>query len=326
MGVIGAMLLILVLVAVQFITYPKQSSGDKTELAGRYGFGGGGNYDESIQATWWRDWDASYNYLPGVNGRPPFKMWTVGKIDNRLDGPPASTDTGRNNIDAIFAYEKTRIAGLIKAGYTGQHWEIGNEPNWHPMFEPADYAYQFHLYCSYIKGLDPSALCLNGGITMVPDTWETWLADFIQAHRDMYGRPADIDVWSVHPYDWFDDRAGERTIQKIKDFRANQPHGPIWITEFGKPGWDPEPQENIVRYIHIVCAWLNDNHQVYGIERWFWWGVLAGGAGMGSNGLFSHSPYSPQSLTPAGQAYLANRQQIGQEVMNDLLFLPVVVR
>lgn len=54
-----------------------------------------------------------------------------------------------------------------------------------------------------------------------------------------------------------------------------------------------------------MCGWLNENAGGYEVERWFWWGVLVGNNGMGANGLFSAGPYNRDTVTLAGDAYIA---------------------
>ena len=145
---------------VRFFTFASPLS-----LPERYCAGGGGNYQVDIPC--WRDWDASYNYPPGQGGRPAWKMWTVGKFNNRPDAtcvPGGYIEPTRANIDLIFACESSKIAALIQSGYAGNSWEIGNEPNWWPSISPSDYAYQFSLYHDFIEARDPTAKILNGGV------------------------------------------------------------------------------------------------------------------------------------------------------------------
>ena len=278
-------------------------------LDGYFGFGGGGTYDSSLKVLWWRDWDGSYDFPPGMNGRPPFKMWTVGKLDNRIDGPPSSKVVSREAIDAVFKFERTKIGDLIRAGYTGQYWEIANEPNYFPLYTPEDYAYEYHLFCNYIKSMDASARCVLGGLTMLKDNWHPWLDAFEQAYQQAYRTQPFIDVWGIHPYPFFDGREAQMTIDSIAAFRNARPSGPIWITEFGYPGFSDFSEETIMAYMQTVVPWLIEHHLGYDIERWFWWGVLAGKDGMGSNGLFASDPYNNQSMTPAGRLYFALKDQ-----------------
>jgi hypothetical protein len=305
-----------------------QSAPTTGSLSDMYGVGGGGTYDPTLSIHWWRDWDGSYNDLPGVNGRPANKMWTVGKIDHRVDGPAGSNDTSRANIDQIFQYEKVRIQGLIQKGFTGQYWEIANEPNWAPYFVPADYAYEYHLFCGYIKSLNPTAKCLNGGLVLLATNWPQWLEEFRVAYNSSYGVDPPIDVWNIHPYGIFDQNAGNHVIDNIRQFRSIKPNGKIWITEFSSGGWTPVPEADLVKYINVVCGWLNQNYALYNIERWFWWGVLTGNQGMGSNGLFTASPYSQNTITPVGTAYLQQRSilTLAYTLNPNRLYLPLVVR
>ncbi|MBI1876738.1 MAG: hypothetical protein HYR94_00585 [Chloroflexi bacterium] len=304
---------------------------------GPYGVGGGGRYQPELDIEWWRDWDGSYNFRPGIDGRPPYKMWTVGKIDNRIDGPPASFDTSIANSDSIFDYEKDKIASLVNEGYTGNYWEIANEPNWWPKFSPDNYAYTFHLFCTYIKILDQNAKCVLGSLTMYDSNWQNWLDEFRSTYISSYGQEPPIDVWGIHPYDTFDQMAGQRSINKIILFRnyldnSGQVNAVIWITEFGKGNWQPEPEQNIVDYINTVTNWLNTHHRTYKIERWFWWGALAGDTGMGANGLFSRSPYSYDTILPTGQAYLdqaqlwLNTPPLPNTASDQKIYLPILFK
>jgi hypothetical protein len=198
-------------------------------LSWHYGVGGGGNYADYLGTEWWTDWDASYNYPP-VPPRPPNKVWVVGKFDNRLDGP-ASGNCTVAKIDEIYAYEQAKIADLINGGYTGQYWAIGNEPNWYPKCSAADYVYQYGLYEAYIKGLDSTAVVMNGGINLFSMSyWQSWVASAKNTGLDP-------DVWNIHPYDWFDGQAAQRTINAIVAFHPYADSKPIVITEFGKGNW-----------------------------------------------------------------------------------------
>ena len=273
-----------------------------------YGVGGSGDYANYLGITWFREWD---HYHRPVNPNPPRRFWTVGKMDNRTgDCCPGTLSATRANIDAVFACDMVIITEIIGEGYVGQAWEIGNEPNWYPYVTPANYAYQFHLYHEFITALDPTAKLMIGGITLYPGSWQNWLDSFVVAYVNDYGTSPPVDVWNCHPYDTFDGQAGVRTIAKIMAFRgwldsAGFGDKPFWITEFGKGNWQPEPEQNIVAYIETVCGWLNENADEYKIERWFWWGVLTGYQGMGANGLFSAGPYDRDTVTPAGDAYIA---------------------
>jgi hypothetical protein len=312
-------LLTLVFVSVLAVSYiataaplgtPSQSASPECCRYDEYGFGGGGSYDPGLNAQWWRDWDASYNYPPGVGGRPPHKMWTVGKFNNRIDGPYTNTTLPPVTapvIDAIFAYEAPIISGLIiTGGYTGQVWEIGNEPNLWPFWGSnyGLYDYQFGLYCGHIKSIDATALCTNGGVVTSDLLWQYWVAGWIDEYNP------DVDIWNVHPYglSFSADVFKQDTIAFRQLIDAHgQPGKPIWITEYGWGSWAYKDPAEIATYAADTGDWLNRNHDSYNIDRWFWWGVYAGPNGMGSGGLFSGSPYSTTNQTAVGAAYLAAR-------------------
>jgi len=271
-----------------------------------YGVGGSGVYDDSLGITWFREWD--HFHRPGYPN-PVHRFWTVGKLDNRIgDCMPGTYSGSRVNIDKVFVCDVPIIEELIDEGYVGQIWEIGNEPNWYPYITSGRYAYQYHLYHEFITDLDHTAKLMNGGVSLYPGSWSNWLDGFMIIYEADYGEPPPVDIWGIHPYDTFDSQAGARTISKITTFHnwlsIMDPGGVIWITEFGKGNWTPEPEENIVTYIEVVCGWLNEHADEYRIERWFWWGVLTGYQGMGANGLFSAGPYDRDTITLAGDTYI----------------------
>lgn len=300
---------LLVSAAVAF-SAPSQSapaaSAVPPERYSQYGFGGGGVYDPEIGAQWWRDWDASYNYPPGVDGLPPYKLWTVGKIDNRTDGPVFTGALTIEFIDSVFAYEAPIIASLIITdGYTGQYWEVGNEPNFWPAMHPSTYDYQYDLYYGLIKSLDPKAQVMNGGLLTDPSgLWVYWL-DYWLTHHD-----PPVDTWDIHPYDLSLSAAGSAaSLAQMRQLLCEHDRCavPMWIGEFGWGTWSPHDPDDIAAYAADMGAWLNAHHATLGIERWFWWGVVTGPQGMGSGGLFSANPYSYETITVVGAAYLTAR-------------------
>jgi hypothetical protein len=299
---------IILLTLTMLVSCIADTTAQSADTSNRYGVGGSGNYAPYLGVDWFREWD---HFHRPVAPNPPQRFWTVAKLDNRIgDCMPGTLSATRENIDAVFACDVAVIEGLVGEGYVGQIWEIGNEPNWYPYVLPQTYAYQFHLYYEFITGLDPTAQMMIGGISLYPGSWQNWLDGFTAAYVSEYGTSPPVDVWNCHPYDTFDTSAGTRAIAKIISFRnwldgAGLDDKTFWITEFGKGNWLPEPEANIVAYIETVCGWLNDNAETNKIERWFWWGVLAGNNGMGANGLFSAGPYNRDTVTLAGDAYIA---------------------
>lgn len=302
---------LLILVVFTFVTgscLADTASPASANTGNRYGVGGSGNYANYLGLDWFREWE---HFHRPVAPNPSRRFWTVGKLDNRVgDCHPGTLSATPANIDAVFACDEIIITDIVGEGYVGQMWEIGNEPNWHPYVTPANYARQFHMYHEFITDLDPTAQVMIGGITLYPGSWPNWLDSFVAIYVSDYGTTPPVDTWNCHPYDTFDAQAGMRAIAKIVSFRgwldsADFGDEVFWITEFGKGNWQPEPEANIVAYIETVCGWLNEHADEYQIERWFWWGVLAGNSGMGANGLFSANPYSRETVTLAGDAYIA---------------------
>ncbi len=185
----------------------------------------------------------------------------------------------------------------------GRYWEIGNEPNWFPLMRPAQYAALYARYYNLIKGLDPSAKCMIGGLflneavdnprdivaAMIPEFFGIFreeLATFVS--QSLFGTSTvawyeaflaalppgvQVDAGNFHVYPMrasgtaFELAQVQPHIEKLAaSFTA---HGTpeIWVSEFGNIDWRRSEQEA------AQLCWQLSNYftsNSVGINRWFW--------------------------------------------------------
>jgi hypothetical protein len=208
-------------------------------------------------------------------------------------------------IDRVFADEKNWIEEkIVVDGQIGKIWEIGNEPNWFPLMRPAQYAAIYARYYELIKGIDPSAKCMIGGLflheaienprdivaAMIPEFFGIFreeLATFVsqslfststttawyEAFLAALPEGVKVDIGNFHLYPM---RANATAFQLAEV----QPHleklaasftahntTEIWVTEFGNIDWRRSEQEA------AQLCWQLSNYFIsnqVGITRWFW--------------------------------------------------------
>lgn len=163
------------------------------------------------------------------------------------------------------------------------HWEIWNEPNtsnfWPPHPDAAEYGRLFRAAADAIRGVDPRATLLIGGIS---PRWEGPSADAAPATylEELYGDGAAqlADGIAAHPYNFpsFPMDRFQRTTGGFSELPAlhgvMEKHGDgskkIWITEFGAPtGLGP----HAVSERDQAATFLRARQQV---GRWNWAGPL----------------------------------------------------
>ncbi|MFD0462849.1 family 1 glycosylhydrolase [Microvirga aerilata] len=173
------------------------------------------------------------------------------KVVATLHGTPDWIDSsGGMRADAnILAYANFAKAAAEHFAGKVQHWQIWNEPNlrlyWHVQPDASDYTKTLKAANTAIKGADPSAFVISGGLSPAPET----AGDHVGAVAfldQMYanGARGSFDAVGYHPYSWPlmpDDSAPwngwemmETGIRQtmIANGDANTP---VWMTEMGGP-------------------------------------------------------------------------------------------
>lgn len=301
------------------------------DLDSKYACGGGGTYKAETGITWYREWDGCYVKYPSrVN--MPHKMWTVGKMDYRpttMKGGPSNTtltlpypgsySPNETVINNIYAAESPYIRDTINysAAHLGNYWSVANEPNWGPKFSPTDYAREFNLYSTYIRGLDPTAKMMTGGVLISEGfvgagysgtKWYDWLDQFRSEYQRLYGTAAPVDVWDIHPYDLPDYSGGttpaRKAINNIIAMRQyldsrGMPSARIQISEISELGISDDMEQ--VAFINELFSWLNQNSDAYKVDKWYWWGSTT--TAFGETGLFDGA-YDRAHINIKGDAYM----------------------
>ena len=158
-------------------------------------------------------------------------------------------------------------------------WEVDNEPDLHNTLPPrgaprgfdpsrfgtpAEYAEVLRATSAAIRGADPSATVLIGGIYNPRHDKGRAFLDAVLAEE---GAQEAFDVMSLHVYNG--DNNLDAIEQTIAIAQAVAPGKPLWITEFGvssdeRKSWATEDwQAQMVVALHAAAA-------VGGVERVFW--------------------------------------------------------
>jgi len=263
-----------------------------------------------------------------------------------FDGKPLPRQ--QEIIDRVFAQEADWITDqIVTKKELGKYWEIGNESNWFPLMRPEQYAEIYTRYYRHIKGLDPTAHCLLGGLflqeaidnphevvaAMIPfflgnfrDDLATFIsASFFQtstmawyeAFRAALPPDVKVDIGNFHLYPMRASNTGfeiadmQPHIEKLADSFNASGVEEIWVTEFGNIDWRRTGQE-----VAALCSDLSNYFKTngLGIQRWYW------SRSMGHDKRFDAIGQKPisalladdgQTLTSIGQMYqLAANSQV----------------
>jgi hypothetical protein len=174
--------------------------------------------------------------LPFVYGSPPW----VARSENR---PPLGSASDRG------AYREFLAALVDRYGPDGDFWEahdgparpirrwqLWNEQNfdlyWHPPQSPRRYARLLEIGAAAIRGRDPGAKIILGGVASVPDGMRWW--EFLRRLYRVPGVKQDFDAVALHPYSA---RMGalERYVELARSVmrEAGDRRTPLAITEIG---------------------------------------------------------------------------------------------
>jgi len=202
----------------------------------------------------------------------------------RSSEPDPSPTAKHSRPDDVASYANfARVAAERYTARGVRSWEIWNEPNtskfWPPRPDANEYGNLFRVAADAIRGVDPEATLLIGGLAPKFDVPQAEVppADFLE---QLYttGAAQLADGIAVHPYTFpaLPMDADQRMVGGFKDLPAlravmekyGDSRKQVWITEFGAPtGSGPyaaseEDQET---------ALLQARQQV---GRWDWAGPL----------------------------------------------------
>ncbi len=149
------------------------------------------NYDVAVlNAGWYTDWGAS------SNPAHPDHLTYVQLIRFSAGSDP------HDPAQVTVSPSRATIA-QIAAAHPGSLWMMSNEPDslyqGNPIY-PDVYAYVYHDFYTYIKGLDPTALIANGGIVQPTPCRMEYLDIVWNTYQQAYGEPMPVDVWNIHTF------------------------------------------------------------------------------------------------------------------------------
>ncbi|MDZ7343201.1 MAG: T9SS type A sorting domain-containing protein [candidate division KSB1 bacterium] len=219
-----------------------------------------------------------------------------------FDGKPIPQQ--QEIIDRIFQQESAWIQKKItEEQYYGAYWEIGNEPNWFPLMRPAQYAAMYADYYRLIKGIDPTAKCLVGGLflkevienprdlvlLLVPDLFglfreelaafisaalfETSTVSWFEAFTAALPPEVRVEVGNFHLYPIksagpeFDLNQVKPHIETLAASFNKKGITEIWLSEFGNIDWR-RSEVDVAAMCWQLASYLKSNP--VGISRWFW--------------------------------------------------------
>ncbi len=167
-------------------------------------------------------------------------------------------------------------------------WQVWNEPDqdrfWKPEPSPGEYARLLELTNDAVKGVDPGATVITGGVSAggqgssrsIPEN------DFLAALYQ-HGAAADFDGLDLHPYR----PKPKQVLRAVKDARAvTRAYGdaatPLWITEVGWSTKGPKSEELVTspkkqaKYLRTTMRKLTRAREPLKIELASWFTYLDG--------------------------------------------------
>ncbi|OBF44819.1 beta-galactosidase [Mycolicibacterium peregrinum] len=183
-----------------------------------------------------------------------------------------------DDMSNYASFARTAVQRYAPRGV--RDWEIWNEPNskkfWPPRPDADEYGELFRVLMSAIRGIDPKANLLIGGLTPTSDGSDISATDYLE-HLYRNGTAQLADAVAVHPYsEPVLPIMGERPADGFKDMAAL--HGvmdrngdggkKIWITELGAAtGTSPTAVSDQDQAAALEWARLQ-------VQRWDWAGPL----------------------------------------------------
>jgi len=190
--------------------------------------------------------------------------------------------------------------------HPGSYWLIWNEPDRDDQdnISAAEGAQQYWHIRPLLKGVDPNAKLIVGGVMNLN---YTWLANFREEYKNLSANTSHqypvVEGWAVHMYTGFHDTYDAANWQwALKGFfcdrwmPANGGTVQVWLTEWGcLDCWTAEGDARMAQMISDQVPWLESQSC---ITRYAWFGSWTLAWNM-TGELFDHS----DGLTSLGQLY-----------------------
>lgn len=135
---------------------------------------------------------------------------------------------GENHFDFIAQMART---------YPGRYWLIWNEPDYQfsDNLKAVDAAREYHFLRPLIKGADPTAKLIVGGVYFSAGL--QWLTDFRNEYHKLFNEYPEVEGWHAHLYKGRTDYNKDEWRSIVNSWpRWMEENGGIvefWLTEFG---------------------------------------------------------------------------------------------
>lgn len=238
--------------------------------------------------------------LPFVSGAP---SWAV-KVDKRYESPktlPVRTGVQRSGWtnfvrQAVLRYGPRGTFWLENPEVPKRalrNWQVWNEPNFQYFVgqpNPAEYGKLVKLTYSAIKGADPGAEVILGGLFSKPGEAAMkrkppiayYATDFLdQMYKSTPGIKSKFDGVALHPYTKTYKRIPEYTEEFLDVLEAHGDAGKdLWFTELGWSSQKPTPGNSFAKgrsgqatQLKGAFKLLRNNQRKWNIQRLYWFSV-----------------------------------------------------
>lgn len=195
-------------------------------------------------------------------------------------------------------------------------WEIWNEPNtslfWTPAPDPAAYADLLKRSARIIRGADPEAQIMVGGMFATPQSEGAIVSyDFLEQLYAINGVAEAIDAVAIHPYSPDVDGAIEQLDRTRETIDAAGDDAGISITELG---WSSDPEgpadqaktpEQQANLLSKSYSRMSEDRDEWGLDTvvWFSWTDSEGPVGECQWCQYAGLVDTDRDTKPAWEAY-----------------------
>ncbi len=206
------------------------------------------------------EWDATDRVMRAARDRGLNVLGLLAYSASWARPADTSNKHAPDDVGAFATFAATAADRYLDDGVVT--WELWNEPNsadfWQPRPDPTAYASLVMAATEAIRRVSPDATIMTGGLAPSsddpPDAWSP--RRFLETMYETLP-PGTVDAVAIHPYsfpaDPTDDTKSWNLYAQLPGLRllverAEGAPTPVWITEFGAPydEDDPERQAEIV--------------------------------------------------------------------------------
>jgi hypothetical protein len=216
----------------------------------------------------------------------PFVGTTPAWLSRDPNRPPLATDRARRSWSAFLRLLVGRYGpgGLLWRGHERKRpirrWQIWNEPNfllfWRPKPAPRRYARLLALSARAIKGRDPGAEIVVGGVAPVGAGFWPWV--FLRRLYRVPGVKKSFDLVAIHPYAaTVGDMADQVESARIVMAEAGDQKTRLLVSEMGVASWGsfpstfvkgPDGQADFLRRAFQRLLAMRERWRIAGVD-WF---------------------------------------------------------